>query len=313
VRASTASLLLLAALAVAVPAEARRDKPGRHAPKAPPAEAPAAEATPAAGDASGDSVAAVTAAPPAAAPAVADAGKPEDVVVTVNGLPITRGEYRKTLADTEFTWKTLVDLYGEDEVTRQETRQELFLKAELVEPLLMLNRFRDQDEPHHRAAQEAYDKAKAGGDWGRIVSEYSTEPGTKGRAGDVGLVSFENLVYPYNRIMFSAPLGEVQPPVRSVFGWHVGKVAEIVPARSEQVDGKTVRHPEMRRIQQVLVIWEVPEGSDLRLEVWNTPRNADIEVVDRGLCGELPHMCGEDDRQKAKKAAAAAASPPSGS
>jgi hypothetical protein len=293
VRASTLALVLVAALAAVLPAQARRDKPGRKAAKTPPAEAAATDAT-----------TTTAAAPP-------DTGKPDDVVVTVNGLPITRAEYRKTLAGSDFTWKTLLGLYGEDEVTRQDTRQELFLKAELVEPLLMLNRFRDQDEPHHRAAQEAYDKAKAGGDWARIVEEYSTEPGTKGRGGDVGLVAFENLVYPYNGIMFSAPLGEVQPPVRTVFGWHVGKVTEIVPARAEEVDGKTVRHPELRRIQQVLIIWDVGDESDLRVEVWNTPRNADIDVVDRSLCGELPHMCALDDAQKAKKAAAA--SPPSGS
>jgi hypothetical protein len=71
-------------------------------------------------------------------------------------------------------------------------------------------------------------------------------------------------------------------------GYHVVRVDEILPA--------TQTKPERRHVSQALLAWPRaigPDGmeADLRRIITEAMENMSIEVLDRRLCGELPHFC----------------------
>lgn len=226
------------------------------------------------------------------------AGADTSPALRVNGQVIDLGTYRRALADGEASWTWLREMHSEDVILKGGlTRQEFIVTAELAEPLAVKSHFGAQAKDHERLAWEAYERAKRGDDWNLLVETYATEPGARRSHGDLGVVAFDNLVHPFNRVMFAAPVGQVQPPVQTIFGYHVGKVTEVLPPRDiTRNDGTVVRRPETRRVSQILIVWDVGEDeeggtSDLRLELMDLPKRLSVEVLDRSLCGELPHWC----------------------
>ena len=215
----------------------------------------------------------------------------------VNGFEIDSAAVDEALANGPKSWSRLRELHAEDKLLeKDQTRDEFIVLRELAIPAIVRHLFRDQDEANHARAQEAYEKAKAGESWEKLVSLYSTEPGV-GPKGDLGVVAYDNLVSPFNRVMFDAPLGEVQPPVQTMFGWHVGKVVEVIPPREiPRADGSVVTRPETRHVEQILIIWDVGDygdgrSSDLRVELMDITEHVSVEVLDPQYCDELPHWC----------------------
>jgi hypothetical protein len=228
--------------------------------------------------------------------------RPDAVVIRVNDDPVTYRDYRRIQAAGKPSYDALASLPGGGALPEDLTREEATFRFEHAELSAMLRLFREQDAAHRETAWELYRRARAGEDWGTLVQAYTTEPGAWATKGDMGAVGFHNLVWPYNRVMFAAPLGEVQPPVRTVFGWHVGKVLEIVPAQPGR--------QEVRRVSQALILWQTPRDGggmevDLRVVIAETMRHLRIDVLEPQLCGELPHFCANADAAASGAAAGA--------
>ncbi len=219
-------------------------------------------------------------------------------VLRVNGIDISPRMYASILRDGETSWRWLREMYTEEQILKKNaTREEYLVQSEFAEPSAMARMFAEQVEPFRQQALRAYERARAGENWDLLVETYATEPDASARRGDLGVVAFDNLVPPFGRVMFEAPLGVVQPPVQTIFGWHVGKVTEILAPRDiVRADGTTVRRPETRRVSQILITWALPdeptgERSDLRLELMTLEDRLTFEVIDRAYCSELPTWC----------------------
>ncbi len=82
-----------------------------------------------------------------------------------------------------------------------------------------------QDDATQKAkAEEAYAKAKAGEDFGALVTEYSEEPGASERAGDLSWFTKERMVSEFSDPVFKSKVGQILGPVKSQFGYHVIEV-----------------------------------------------------------------------------------------
>lgn len=235
-------------------------------------------------------------------------------VLRVNGIDMDRRAVDAALAAGEITWSRLREIYPEEQLLKGgRTKQEFIIQTDVAEPGIVRQRLgEEQSAEHERLAWEAYRKALAGEDWDLLCKQYSTEPGTSNNGGDIGVVSFSNLVHPFNRAMFSAPVGVVQPPVQTVFGWHVGKVTEIIAPRDiTRRDGSPGKAPETRHVKQILILWDLGKNADgldadLRIEIPDMVKSITMEVLDPSACDEFPHWCG---RAAIGTAAAAAAKP----
>jgi len=74
-----------------------------------------------------------------------------------------------------------------------------------------------------KAEAEAVEKRlKSGEDFGKLADKLSKDPGTKG--GDLGWFTKERMVPEFADAAFKLKVGEISPPVKTQFGWHVIKV-----------------------------------------------------------------------------------------
>jgi peptidyl-prolyl cis-trans isomerase SurA len=78
-----------------------------------------------------------------------------------------------------------------------------------------------------KKVNEVYAKLKAGDDFGKLATEYSQDPGSAPKGGDLGFFDRRRMVQPFDSAAFSLKAGEYSSPVRTPYGWHIIKVTEI--------------------------------------------------------------------------------------
>jgi len=73
-----------------------------------------------------------------------------------------------------------------------------------------------------KRADEVADRAKRE-DFSALVKDFSDDPGTSDRLGNLGKFDREKMVKPFSDAAFALKVGEVSAPVESPFGFHVIK------------------------------------------------------------------------------------------
>ena len=66
-----------------------------------------------------------------------------------------------------------------------------------------------------------------GGDFADLARQHSQCPSSK-QGGDLGEFRPGQMVPEFDRVVFSCPVGEVQGPVKTQFGWHLVEVTSRV-------------------------------------------------------------------------------------
>lgn len=84
-------------------------------------------------------------------------------------------------------------------------------------------------EEQRKLALDIMDKAKAGKDFAELARQYSEDPGSKEKGGDLGSFTREKMVRPFSEKAFSMQPGQISDPVRTPFGWHIIKVENHTP------------------------------------------------------------------------------------
>jgi hypothetical protein len=78
-------------------------------------------------------------------------------------------------------------------------------------------------EQARKRAQEVLKKAKAGGDFAALAKQYSDDPGSGSKGGDLGAFTRKTMVQPFSDAAFALKPGELSGIVESDFGFHVIK------------------------------------------------------------------------------------------
>jgi Parvulin-like peptidyl-prolyl isomerase len=86
----------------------------------------------------------------------------------------------------------------------------------------------DTLEPYKKISQ-AYSRLKKGENFGKIVSEYSEDPGSKDNQGNLGWVSGMVLFPVLEDAVFSLEVGQFSQPIRTSHGYHIFKVLSKKP------------------------------------------------------------------------------------
>jgi foldase protein PrsA len=73
-------------------------------------------------------------------------------------------------------------------------------------------------------------KLKAGGSWDALAKQYSTDPSSKDKGGELGFFGKGQMVPAFQDAAFNAKVGQIVGPVKSPFGYHVIQVEEKKPA-----------------------------------------------------------------------------------
>jgi len=80
-------------------------------------------------------------------------------------------------------------------------------------------------------AKEVMAKLKAGGSWDALAKQYSTDPSSKDKGGELGFFGRGQMVPAFQDAAFGAQVNQIVGPVKSPFGYHVLQVEEKKPAQ----------------------------------------------------------------------------------
>ncbi len=78
-------------------------------------------------------------------------------------------------------------------------------------------------------AQILFERLKSGEPFDKLAYEYSVVPSAKKDKGDLGWITWGDLVDEAQRVAFQLQPGELAPPVKSFLGWHLVKVTGKQP------------------------------------------------------------------------------------
>lgn len=85
--------------------------------------------------------------------------------------------------------------------------------------------------PDLKTAQLVEQKLKQGQKFEDLAKEYSTDPGSKDKGGELGWFGKGQMVPAFQDAAFSLPVGQISQPVKSPFGYHIIQVEERRPAQ----------------------------------------------------------------------------------
>jgi peptidyl-prolyl cis-trans isomerase D len=73
-------------------------------------------------------------------------------------------------------------------------------------------------------------------DFAKLAKEFSDDPGSKVKGGDLGTFTRGQMVKEFDEVAFTAPVGQVNDPIKTQFGYHIIQVQERKPASSRSLE-----------------------------------------------------------------------------
>ena len=98
---------------------------------------------------------------------------------------------------------------------------EVFVKASHI----LINQY-GSDEKNLEEANKLYYKLVAGANFADLAKEFSKDPGSAVKGGDLGYFSKGMMVKEFEDASFSGKVGEVQKPVKTNYGYHIIKITD---------------------------------------------------------------------------------------
>ncbi|MGH9868795.1 MAG: peptidylprolyl isomerase [Candidatus Polarisedimenticolia bacterium] len=208
------------------------------------------------------------------------AGDASPVVATINGEPVTKAEWSAIWKADQWHAETVKKHFSDKMAGKP--YEDYFFMEEVVKVRSMSQKYRE-DVPQMKTAIEGiHQKVKGGDDFVALAKQYSQDTLSAADGGDLGLKEFHQLTFPFNRVAFSLKQGEVSDPVLTIFGYHVIKAEQVLPASPSE--GKE------KRVQVRHILIKFP-SSNPRGEADTLASQAKVEVQDKGLCKKLPSFC----------------------
>ena len=91
---------------------------------------------------------------------------------------------------------------------------------------ILINQYGD-DAKNLEEAMKIYDQLQKGADFATLAKEYSKDPGSAIKGGDLGWFGKGQMVPEFEKAVFSGKIGVVQKPIKTNYGYHIIKVTGI--------------------------------------------------------------------------------------
>jgi len=93
--------------------------------------------------------------------------------------------------------------------------------------------------PNLALAQTIEGDLKSGQNFADLAKKYSTDTATKDKGGELGTFRRGQMVPAFDKYAFSAPIGQISPPVKSPFGYHIIQVESRTPGQKATLASAT--------------------------------------------------------------------------
>jgi foldase protein PrsA len=134
--------------------------------------------------------------------------------------------------------------------------------------------------PNLATANKVEAALKSGGNFATLAKQYSIDPGSKDKGGDLGTFRRGQMVPAFDKVAFSAPVGAISAPVKSPFGYHIIQVTAREPGEKATLASATDRITDMLRQQQ--------ESPLIQPFLQNLQQKANIQVTDARFADLFP-------------------------
>ncbi|MEO8434548.1 MAG: peptidylprolyl isomerase [Pyrinomonadaceae bacterium] len=149
--------------------------------------------------------------------------------------------------------RALASAYAEETFNPEKNAS---MKASDAEIEAYLAKHPELDESQARGkAEDLLKRARAGEDFAGLAQQYSSDPGSKDKGGDLDWFGREKMVKPFSEAAFALKPGEISDVVESPFGFHIIKLEGKRNGKSE--DGKDEEQVRARHI----LISKGPQGN----------------------------------------------------
>lgn len=127
-----------------------------------------------------------------------------------------------------------------------EDNKKSFYKDEVEASHILISTVDENDKPlsdkkkeeAKKKAEDILKKVKAGEEFSALAKEYSDDPGSASKGGDLGFFTKGQMVKPFEEAAFSMKVGEISDLVESEFGYHIIKVTDKVDEQLSLEDKK---------------------------------------------------------------------------
>jgi len=89
------------------------------------------------------------------------------------------------------------------------------------------------DAADKKLADEVYEQAKSGKDFAALAKQYSKDPGSAQNGGDLGWADRTTFVPQFTDALYSMKVGEIHPPVKTQFGYHIIRLDEVQAGKTK--------------------------------------------------------------------------------
>jgi peptidyl-prolyl cis-trans isomerase D len=123
------------------------------------------------------------------------------------------------------------------------------------------------DAAAKKLADDVLAQAKAGKDFAALAKQYSQDPGSADKGGDLGWADRNQFVGPFADALFGMNVGEIRGPVKTQFGYHIIRLDEVQAGKTKSLD--TVRpelEAELKRNAAADKFGEIQEQIQQRLD-----------------------------------------------
>lgn len=134
--------------------------------------------------------------------------------------------------------------------------------------------------PDLKTAEKVEADLKSGKDFATEAKQYSTDPGSRDKGGELGFFRKGAMVPSFDAYAFSAPIGKISQPIKSAFGYHIIQVEERKPAQKATLASTHDQIAQMLRQQQ--------ESPLLQPFYQQLQSNAKIDIKDQRFAGLFP-------------------------
>ncbi len=177
-----------------------------------------------------------------------------------------------------------------------EEHKQNFVEPEMVKARHILISVKDtvKEEDAKKKAEQLYSMLKEGKDFGKLAKEYSDDPGSKDKGGDLGYFKRGVMVKEFEDMAFSLGKGEVSAPVRTQFGYHIIKVEDRKEAKEKTLE--EARGEIIKILSEQISSENAYEAGLSFLESW--PHDTPLEKYarDKGLSVGLTGFISKQDR-----------------
>jgi foldase protein PrsA len=131
-----------------------------------------------------------------------------------------------------------------------------------------------------KTAQTVEQKLKSGANFADVAKQYSTDPSSKDKGGDLGYFGKKQMVPAFANAAFSQKIGVIGPPVKSPFGYHIIQVEDRKPAQVATLANSDTKIRELLTQQKQNAL--IPTFFN------SLKAKASIKIYDPELVGAIP-------------------------